>query len=237
VRRRIRAVAVVVPVHDEQELLAACVRSVRAALASCPVAARGVLVLDACTDASAEIAAASGLAVVEISAARVGSARAAGVAEAIAGYPDVRADELWLAHTDADSSVPVGWLARQVEMADAGADVYVGTVTPDFRDLDAAQRAAWLVTHEIGVANGHVHGANLGVRASTLLTVGGFAPVDEHEDVDLVDRIRGMGARVVADAAADVKTSGRPVGRTPGGYARYLREDLVSRARAKETMT
>lgn len=39
-------------------------------------------------------------------------------------------------------------------------------------------------------------------------------------------RLRLSGAVVVATERGMVETSGRHVGRTPGGYARYLREDL-----------
>ena len=77
------------------------------------------------------------------------------------------------------------------------------------------------------MANGAVHGANLGIRSSTLAAAGGFAPVPEHEDVMIVDRARLLGAKIFASAQANVLTSGRSEGRTPGGYARYLREDLV----------
>jgi hypothetical protein len=78
-----------------------------------------------------------------------------------------------------------------------------------------------------GEANGHVHGANLGVRASVYRSAGGFADLAEHEDIDLVARCRALGATTVASARADVLTSGRQVGRTPGGYAGYLRTSLV----------
>ena len=36
---------------------------------------------------------------------------------------------VWLATTDADTAVPPGWLRRQLEYADAGWDVVLGTVT------------------------------------------------------------------------------------------------------------
>ena len=85
-------------------------------------------------------------------------------------------------------------------------------------------RRLWLDTHTPGIPNGHTHGANLGLRASTYLAVRGFDPVDEHEDVRLVEACRRLGASVVASDAAEVLTSGRFVGRTPAGYAGYLRD-------------
>ncbi|WP_235038073.1 glycosyltransferase family 2 protein [Microbacterium sp. 18062] len=228
----IRAVAVVVPAHDEEELLEACLASLGAATsqlaASHPDVACAVwVVLDACRDGSERVAETAGVGIVRIDARNVGAARAAGLAVARRWFPDVDAATLWTAHTDADSVVPAHWLTHQVESADAGADVVVGTVRPDFRDLDAIRTAAWWARYSPEAALGAVHGANLGVRASTLDAVGGFPPLPEHEDVRLVEAARTAGARIVATDGAWVRTSGRQQGRTPGGYARYLREDLV----------
>lgn len=228
----IRAVAVVVPAHDEEELLGACLASVGAAVAHLRGSHPGVtcavrVVLDACRDASAQIAEAAGVGIVRIDARNVGLARTAGLVAARRTLAGPRAEAVWTAHTDADSVVPVHWLTHQVESADAGADVVVGTVRPDFRDLDAIRTAAWWARYSPEAALGAVHGANLGVRASTLDAAGGFPPLPEHEDARLVEAARAAGARIVATDGAWVRTSGRQQGRTPGGYARYLREDLV----------
>jgi len=135
---------------------------------------------------------------------------------------------VWLANTDADSVVPANWITEQVRLADHGADVLLGTVSPDFADLSPRQIEAWNLRHDPEVANGHVHGANLGLRASTYLDSGGFAPIGEHEDVDLVVRCATRGARVEASNLFDVTTSGRSIGRTAGGYARYLTTELIA---------
>lgn len=224
-------VAVVVPVRDEELLLARCLASVRTARRA--LLERGgctvdvVVVLDACRDASADVVARFGsVRVLETAAGDVGAARAAGVRSALAVRP-VAAERTWLTCTDADSAVEPDWLLEHVRLADAGADVVVGTVHPDPADLTTAQWDAWRATHEPGRPNGHVHGANLGVRASAYLAAGGFAPAPEHEDVDLVARLRATGARVVASDAVDVLTSGRAVGRTPGGYAGHLRATVL----------
>lgn len=226
----IDAIAVVVPVHDEAELLADCLASVEIAARAArgTVARVGVwVVLDACTDESAAIAERFGVTVLTVEHRNVGAARAAGVAAARAEFADVPSARVWTAHTDADSVVPPHWLLLQCAYADDGAEVLIGTVRPDFRDLSAAQVTAWQATHTPGVANGHVHGANLGVRADVLHAAGGFPPIAEHEDVQLVEALRAQGARIEASDAAWVRTSGRQRGRTAGGYARYLREDLL----------
>ncbi|MBE7701040.1 glycosyltransferase [Oerskovia sp. Sa1BUA8] len=234
---RVTRVAVVVPVNDEEELLPRCLGALEGAVARLraerpvvPVAV--VVVLDACTDGSARIARSSPFTVVETRHRRVGAARREGVRAASALLGRGRPERSWIASTDADSAVPPHWLLHQVALAERGADLVVGTVRPDFDDLSPAQRAAWLATHPVGHANGHVHGANLGVRGDVYRAAGGFPALAEHEDVDLVARARAVGARVVAADDGCVLTSGRSVGRTPGGYARHLREDLVPGAQA-----
>lgn len=256
--RPVSAVAVVVPAHDEEELVSRALDGVERArrhTARTHPEARVVVVLvaDACTDGTVAAARAhAGVSVVEIDARGVGVARAVGIDVALAdlgaspGEPraDARSaggltagalsagalplDAVWLACTDADSVVPVGWIDDQLDRAALGADVVIGTVRPDFADLSPRQIAAWTSRHTPGRPNGHVHGANLGVRASAYRAVGGFAPVDLHEDNDLVDRLRAAGATLVASDVGEVLTSGRRDGRTSGGYAGYLAVDLLA---------
>ena len=207
-------VAVVVPARDEAALIARCLASIGDE--------RVIVVADRCVDDTAAIARDLGAEVIEIDEARVGLARAIGC-EAALRDPEVG----WLACTDADSVVPPNWIAEQLHLADQGVDAVVGTVRPDFDDLTDLQIRAWRDTHPAGRANGHVHGANLGLRVSAYLAVGGFPPVSEHEDNDLVARLAAAGFTVTPTAAIEVLTSGRTFGRTPGGYARYLRDDLI----------
>jgi hypothetical protein len=122
--------------------------------------------------------------------------------------------------------VPPHWLTT-FGMLSAHADVCLGTVRPDFDDLSAEQREIWLRTHIRGRPAGNTHGANLGLSAHTYLAAGGFAPLGEHEDVDLVARCRNHGAVVVASDEAEVLTSGRRIGRTPGGYSSFLAEQAA----------
>jgi glycosyltransferase involved in cell wall biosynthesis len=231
-RPPIRAVAVVIPARDEEALVRRCLASVEVAAGrarALGVRVRVILVADDCRDRTADIARAAAVEVVETAAGRVGAARILGVDLALADRAGAD-DELWIACTDADSVVPPAWLTGQLELADAGADVVVGTVRPELHDLSAAQVAAWRMTRVPGAANGHVHGANLGVRADAYLRAGGFAAVEEHEDVELVARLRALGVTVAASAAGEVLTSGRRDGRTPGGYAGYLHVSLLERA-------
>lgn len=227
----IREIVVVVPVHDEAELLQRCLMSVSASVAAVRAPCHVRVVLDACTDASADIAARHPFRTLRVDANAVGAARAAGVRDGLSAVSSVPAHRVWIANTDADSIVPVNWLVAQLELAAAGADVVVGTVRPDFDDLSGQHQRLWLDTHERGRPNGHTHGANLGVRASTYLRVAGFGAFAEHEDVRLVEACRSAGADVRASDAAEVVTSGRFAGRTPGGYAEYLRDQAVQMGR------
>jgi len=226
-RRPVAHVIVAVPVRDEQELLARCLASVVGAAAevSGPTV-HVVVVLDDCRDRSPDIARAFPVDVHEVAARSVGAARAYGVAVGLAAST-APLSRTWIACTDADSVVPPNWLTSQLSRADAGADVVVGTVRPDPRDLTDDQLLAWSSTRVRGRPNGHVHGANLGVRADAYVRAGGFPHRPEHEDVELV-RLVARDARhvVVPSDEADVLTSGRRLGRTPGGYAGYLRTVL-----------
>jgi glycosyltransferase involved in cell wall biosynthesis len=214
-------IAVVVPARDEAERIDACLTSIEIAALSIPAHVDVIVVADGCLDDTAARARRHGAHVLETSGSNVGGARLSGVRRAL------RRGATWIANTDADSTVPADWLAVQLALEADGVDVVVGTVRPRFAELDAAEVAAWRRTHEDGQSLGHVHGANLGVRAHAYARAGGYRELPEHEDTDLVARLQATGAVVVATGAHEVETSGRHVGRTPGGYARYLREDLA----------
>lgn len=230
-------VVVVVPARDEEQLLPRCLASVRVALDGVRplgVATSVVVVADSCTDRTAEVAEAAGALVVPSVGGRVGAARAAGVDAALARL-DADPRRIWLAHTDADSVVPRRWLLEQLRHAAAGADAWVGTVRladeadgepvpPERRDAVDRWIAAYAALLLPDLTHGHVHGANLGVRADAYLAVGGFEPVGLHEDRVLAARLREAARPVVAGSAEPVTTSHRSDGRVAeGGVAADLR--------------
>jgi glycosyltransferase involved in cell wall biosynthesis len=220
----IERVVVVIPARDEEERIGRCLASVARAARLATVRVQTVVVADGCLDRTAALARSfRGVRVIELESSNVGASRRRGAL-------GLDAATTWIANTDADSVVPPNWISAQVELANRGWDVVVGTVRPEFSELSAEQLEAWHRTHPPGEANGHVHGANLGVRASAYAAVGGYRRLPEHEDNDLVERLSDY--RIVATDDCPVTTSGRSVGRTPGGYAKYLREELLTAALA-----
>ncbi len=220
----IERVVVVIPARNEEVTVSACLASVRRAAHHIHLPATVVLVLDSCTDRSAEIAASfPDVRVVEGKFSSVGRARAAGFSAALESFTEDR-DAIWFATTDADSAVPSDWLAEHLRAAREGADVYIGAVVPVLHDLDAERQRVWLRTHPPGATVGHVHGANLGMRSSAYIASGGFAGLATGEDVELVARLRALGMRFSESEAHPVVTSSRLAGRAQGGYAKYLAE-------------
>lgn len=211
---------VVVPAHDEAELLPACLAGLRTAAARAALPVEVVVVLDACTDASASLVPPWARAVA-VDHASVGAARAAGFAAA--GVDAAT----WCASTDADSVVGPAWLSAQVARAGAGADVVVGTVVPaGWAGHPAGAHERFEAAYQRADGHRHVHGASLGVRGSAYLALGGFAPLAVHEDVDLLARAVAAGAVVHRSGGGDgmvVHTSTRRAGRAPDGFAGYLR--------------
>lgn len=217
-RSEVQRVVVVVPAHDEVELLGECLEALRAAAHAVPLPVQVVVVLDACTDGSDRLLGLSESAVV-LEARNVGAARSAGFAAA-----GITAST-WCATTDADSRVHPSWLVAQLAWAARGADVVVGTVAARWESPSSGVEA--LFTREYAArinpdGHRHVHGANLGLRGDAYLGLGGFAPLAAHEDIDLVERAEAAGLTLAWARDATVQTSTRTTGRAPEGFAHHL---------------
>ena len=219
--------AVVVPARDEQALMAACLDALLVAAGylrrtmPAPPSTEIVVVLDDCRDGTAEVVADyPGIRAVATDRRCVGAARALGTDRALRGHRSLTG--VWTAHTDADSAVPATWLTHMVRAADRGYDLVLGTVTPGI-GLPWPARQAWHAMHSTGDGHEHVHGANLGIRASTLRLAGGWRPMPTGEDVDLAGRAIAVGARVQRTGAVAVRTSARADGRAPMGFSSFLR--------------
>ena len=231
-------VGVVIPARNEERTVAAAVHAARTAALNLPpgLTVDIVVVADACSDATAEAALAAGAHVLVATEANVGAARALGCAWALDRADDEHVT--WLACTDADSVVPPHWLLRQLGAAASGADLVLGTVA--LTRADATRQRRWLRDYRRhraggrGSGHGHVHGANLGVRASVYAESGGFHDLPLHEDVDLVERLTATGVVPTWMDDVAVTTSARHHSRVVGGVATDLAATVPERRRDPE---
>ena len=221
-------VHVVVPAHNEQALLRDCLRSLRTATDQLAeerphVRVRLTVVADRCSDDTEPVARAWGADVVSVDVGSAGRARQEGVRRVEASAADIPAARIWVANTDADSLVPCHWLTRQLELAEAGNALVLGTVGLDHRDIRPDVLRAWQEAHTLAEGHPHVHGANLGISLAALREVGGFPPVEVGEDVLLAQAVRRAGLPWCATATTQVTTSARLHSRVVGGFAGFLR--------------
>jgi hypothetical protein len=221
----IEAAGVVVPAHDEEALLPACPAALRRTTRALHVPVHRLVVADWCGDRTAAVARAGGARVISIQARKVGAARAAGMRELLRLTSGFDPSAVWLATTDADTVVPPGWLPRQFEYANAGWDVVLGTVTvADWDGHPPHVPAAFEERYTFsGPHHPHVHGANVGIRASAYLAVGGFRPLRTAEDHALLAAATQAGCPVVQAGDITVETSGRRMARAPSGFSNLLR--------------
>ena len=221
----IEAVGVVVPAHNEERLLPACLRALRRAAGTVSMPVHLLVVADACTDQTIAAARAGGARVTGIRARNVGAARAAGMAELLRLTADTRPAAVWLATTDADSVVPPHWLRRQLRYASQGWDVVLGTVSvADWDGHPPHVPAAFEARYDFGDGpHPHVHGANLGIRASAYLATGGFRSLRTAEDHALLAAVTEAGCPVLQASDITVQTSARRLARAPAGFSHLLR--------------
>lgn len=210
-------IGVIVPAHNEEQYLPACLRALGQAAQAEALGERVeiVVVLDQCSDASQAIALAHGVHTLQVTARNVGYARRAGASWML------ERGARWLACTDADSCVPADWLVCQLDCA---ADAVCGTVHVEQWQAhqDAALQARYLAHYQAREDHRHIHGANLGICARAYQRVGGFRPVPLDEDVQLISDLELSGARIVWTARNSVSTSSRGDCRARGGFGDFL---------------
>lgn len=166
-------IGVVVPVHNEEACLEACLLALRVAIAH-PLLngepAMVVAVLDACDDASAAIAGRHPhVTCLTVAARNVGVARHTGAMHLLA------ADARWLAFTDADSRVAPDWLVAQLA---EGTDAVCGLIEVDDWSEHSPAVAHRFDAHYRRVrGHRHIHGANFGVASHAYQRAGGFPPM------------------------------------------------------------
>ncbi|GAA0745652.1 glycosyltransferase [Ideonella azotifigens] len=209
--------AVIVPAHNEEAHLDACLAALRLATA-CPelhgepVAL--IVALDSCSDRSEAIALRHGAEVIAVQARNVGAARAAGAMRALS------LGARWLAFTDADTLVAPDWLSTQLDL---NCDAVCGTVAiTDWGLHCEATRRHHDALYTDADGHRHIHGANLAVSARAYVDAGGFPPLVSSEDVALVAALQQRGARIAWSARPRVTTSARRDHRAPAGFGATL---------------
>jgi cellulose synthase/poly-beta-1,6-N-acetylglucosamine synthase-like glycosyltransferase len=221
--RKVDVVGIVLPVHDEEELLPAALEALEVTIGLLPpsLACRVVVVLDDCRDGSSEVARGwatrTGALVLHRQSRIVGMARSAGVRAFFSLCPEVPPASIWIATTDADSRVPQDWLTVQLEAHEAGADLWAGRVRVD---EESAVVRRWKAIYSAEPSP--IHGANLGFSGSLYEQIGGFRSLRSGEDRDLLRRAMAAGFTVAYGRRATVVTSARRRGRAPGGFASVL---------------
>lgn len=222
-------VGIVIPAHDEAELVGDAVRAVVAACGRVDATCVVVVVDDGSSDGTTEVAreALDGFAglgsVVVGSFGRASTARCAGIDLIRAVVADPA--DTWVLSTDADSVVPPTWIQAYLAHHERGSVAVAGIV--DLLDEDALWGERWRrdygATVGADLAHPHVHAANLGIRFDVYDEVGGFTDLDRIEDIDLWRKVRAAGYVPVADGSIVVSTSARFTGRVEVGFAHALR--------------
>ncbi|MGH3833690.1 MAG: glycosyltransferase [Pseudonocardiaceae bacterium] len=215
---RATRVGIVVPAHNEAELLPGCLAALRRAAAAVDVPVHLLVVLDACSDRTADaVGDTEALTMWEHN---VGAARRAGFAHLLR---ELGADRVWLASTDADTQVPKSWLADQLTHAGHGTDAVAGMVSvADWSEHPPSTAERFRRLHDHVIGHHHVHGANLGISARSYLAVDGFPALPAHEDIALVTALKRAGHRVLHAADPPVITSARRHARASEGFADFL---------------
>ena len=224
------SVGVVIPARNEAATIGRCVESIIAAHENCGRPARLWIVVaaDACDDLTATVARAalgSFGEVIECESRSSGTARRLGASAVMQHFRDASSPTIWLANTDADSHVPSDWLKLHLDHADDGATAVAGIVTLDSQGARTDVLRLHRETYELRSdgSHGHVHGANLGVRADAYLDAGGWSHLRVAEDHCLWRRLRLRGWRLRSCVKSAVITSARLHGRAVGGFADALR--------------
>ena len=200
-----KQVSVVIPAFNEEFLLPHCLEALRAQDYAGPIEI--VVVDNASTDETANVARRFGLTVVE--------EPIQGYSRALSrGFAASRGEIV--AFTDADSTVPPDWISRLVAEYDRRPDVVaigggVEFVQPNWK-CRLLDRLFLPIFNRVdrGNADGpHLWGANMSVRRDAFLAVGGWNPCfNLQADSELSERLRQAGKVVLIDTLR-VRTSSR----------------------------
>ncbi len=240
---------IAVPVRNEAERIAACLRAIDAQEGLAPGSLGVVLFLNNCTDGTDTIVA-DLLPSLTVQV-RVLSEEFAGAHAGWARRKAMDAAAAWLGEaggtilsTDADSRVPPNWVERTLAAVAAGADAVAGRVELDVEEgkllpdsLHTRGRLEDIYDALITEAEARIDpdphdpwpchrttiGATLAVTRAAYLDVGGMPEIPLGEDGAFIARLIAHGKRVRHATDVCVTISARLTGRAPGGVADTIR--------------
>ena len=233
---------VVVPAHNEEELVAACLRALASQTGVQPHEYEVLLVLDRCTDATGkrakEVADAHPrlrLRFLEGPGLGSGHARRAGMDAACARLMDLGRPDGLVASTDADTVVANNWLSAQLGAAERGARAIGGRIELDDGSLSRAvvrwhaergrtrHQEILADPNRLGTAeHWQFSGASLALTAETYARVGGLEPRATLEDERLEQVLREQNIPIERLLSVRATTSARLKGRASQGLAHDL---------------
>lgn len=231
-------VLVALPAHDERDLVVACLQSViRAAdvaqQAGVVTRVRVAVALHRCADDTGDRVLSTLLdrpdlelvllTVPEVLS--VGEVRTRLIQSALVADPPL-GDLTWIFNTDADTIVPPEWIVDTLQRADEQrADLVLGLADLGDWHVDDVTRAAYELIVDAGlIAGGHRHAyaANLAIRRTAFLQVGGFPASLHGEEHVLAAACRAADLTVISTLSPRVLTSARMPGRATLGLGALL---------------
>lgn len=229
---------VVIPAHDEEERIGACLDALAHQEEIDPAAFEVIVVLDACTDGTEERVAAAQrrhprmpLMTMPGPGRGAGPARAIGMDAACLQLESTGRTDVLLATTDADTVVAPDWIARQLDAIDGGAEAIGGDILLDEREAgllparvihrrESELAGRTRVANRAGPAeHAHFAGASLGLTPRAYRAAGGMGELASLEDRDLEERLVSAGVRIHRPGPVRVTTSARTSGRADRGLA------------------
>jgi glycosyltransferase involved in cell wall biosynthesis len=210
-------IGVIVPAHNEEMRIEACVKSLLVASRDPFLrheAVEVVVVIDNCQDRTGYLARSLGVRTMDVLANNVGVARQIGAEVVLA------AGARWLAFTDSDTTVAPDWLSTQLAL---NADAVCGTVSVQhWAGYGSRMARHFELTYADRDGHSHIHGANLGVSSQAYRIAGGFLNLASGEDVALVRALQRTHARIVWSSKPRVMTSARLDYKAPRGFGATL---------------
>lgn len=191
-------VSVIIPAHNEERLLPATLEAIVAAIRELAIPAEIIVVDDASTDATAELARAAGARVESVELRQISRVRNAGAAAASGQI---------LIFVDADTLVNAGTIRAALAAIEAGA-VGGGAIVRMDGNMGIWSRSFLWFWNTLARVRGIAAGCFVYVRRTDFEAVGGFSPeLFASEEVELSAALRKRGRFVIV--REPVLTSGR----------------------------